>query len=51
MEQENKITIKEESYMASVWKEFSKNRSAVAGCVILILISQKILRERLGVLG
>ena len=38
MEQENKITIKEESYMASVWKEFSKNRSAVAGCVILILI-------------
>lgn len=31
--------IREESYALSVWREFRKNKSAVIGCVILIIIA------------
>ena len=38
MQNEQMIELKGESYLASVWREFRKNKSAVLGIVVLVLI-------------
>lgn len=38
MQKEKKTEIREEGYFATVWREFCKNKSAVIGCMVLLLI-------------